>query len=222
MDLTLDNIKKNLQIQEFIRQTELKLNSLNYTDHGKRHIQIVSDRAMMIARKMNFSAEEIEYAGIAGYCHDMSNFLDRKLHHIWAALLLNQTLSPNIDDFEGLTAIIQAIGNHDKDEARLTNNISAVLIIADKSDVHRDRVREKDKRLIFEDIHNRVNYSVVKNDLDVNPEMKTISLLLKLDVKATPIMDYFQIFGKRMDYCRKSAQYLGYKFGLNINNTKLL
>lgn len=222
MDLKLDNIKQDSQILEFIRQTDIKLNAMNYTDHGKRHSKIVSDRAMKIARKVNFSSSEIEYAGIAGFCHDMGNFLDRKKHHYWASILFHQVFSSQTDDVKGLVAITQAIANHDKNEARLTNIISAALIIADKSDVHRDRVKEDKLELIKDDIHNRVNYSVTKNDLDIDPQNKIISLILQLDIKMTPVMDYFEIFVHRMKYCRLSAEYLDFEFKLIINNNQLL
>ena len=222
MDLTLANIKQEQQIDIFISETDQKLNAMEYTDHGRRHAKIVADRAMMIARKVELNENEVEYSGIAGYCHDMGNFLDRKLHHYWASILLHQVLSNRTEDYEGLTAIIQAIANHDKDEARLTNNVSATLIIADKSDVHRDRVKQRDKEKIRNDIHDRVNYSVTRNDLDVNETTKVITLMMDLDTKMTPIMDFFEIFLYRMNYCRKAAEYLDYKFRLLINDFELL
>ncbi|MFC1780338.1 phosphohydrolase [Patescibacteria group bacterium] len=222
MDLTLSNIKQNPQIEEFIDQTDRKLDAINYSDHGRRHAGIVSDRAMMIAKKVGFEENEIEYAGIAGFCHDMGNFLGRDLHHHWASILFHQVFNSKTDDVKGLVAIMQAISNHDKDTARLTNNISAVLILADKSDVHRDRVKDRNKEKIQEDIHKRVNYSIKRNDLDVNPDTKVITLMLKLDIKFTPVMDFFEVFTGRMNYCRKSADYLGYKFRLVINDFELL
>lgn len=222
MDLTLSNIKQEPQIDIFLSETDQKLNAMEYTDHGRRHAKVVSDRAMMVARNVGLNENEIEYSGIAGYCHDMANFYDRKLHHYWAGIFLHQVLSDNTEDHEGLTAIVQAIANHDKDEARLTNNVSATLIIADKSDVHRDRVKQKNKDRIKEDIHNRVNYSVTRNDLDVNETTKMITLMIDLDTKFTPIMDYFEIFLHRMNYCRKAAEYLDYKFRLIINDIELL
>jgi len=222
MDLTLNNVKQDEQVQEFIRLTDRKLDAMKYSDHGRRHVTIVADRAKMIARKAGFSDAEIEYAGIAGYCHDMGNFIDRTLHHYWGSMLFHQVFQGQTEDVEGLAAIMQAIANHDKDEARLTNNISAALILADKSDVHKDRVRQHDKDEIKKDIHARVNYSVKRNDLDVNEDTKVVTLMLKLDTKITPIMDYFEIFIGRMNYCRKAAEYLGFKFKLVINNSELL
>lgn len=222
MDLTLANVKQNSHIDEFIMQTEKKLTAMNYTDHGKRHINIVAERAQMLSRKVGFKKNEIEYSGIAGYCHDMGNFMGRDLHHHWASILFHQVFSNRTEDVEGIVAVMQAISNHDKERARLTNNITAALIIADKSEVHRDRVRVKDKGQIMEDIHNRVNYSVTRSDLDVNPSSKVITLLLELDTKITAVMDYFEIFIPRMKYCRTSAEYLGYKFKLVINDFEVL
>ncbi|MDD3647570.1 MAG: HD domain-containing protein [Candidatus Dojkabacteria bacterium] len=222
MDLTLSNIKQDPQVELFIIETDRKLNAMSYTDHGKRHAHVTSDRAMMIARKAGFDEKEIEYSGIAGYCHDMGNFLDRNQHHYWASLLFHQVFNSQTDDYEGLTSIIQAIANHDKDEARLTNNISAALILADKSDVHRDRVKEKDKSKILSSIHDRVNYSVTRNDLDVNDTTKVVTLMIQLDDKLTPVMDFFDVFLSRMNYCRKAAEYLGFKFKLVINDFELL
>jgi len=222
MDLTLPNIKQNPQIDEFITQTDKKLDAMDYTDHGRRHAKIVADRAQMVARKAGFKDNEVEYAGIAGYCHDMANFYDRRFHHFWAGLFVHQIFGSQTDDVEGLIAIVQAIANHDKSEARLTNNISAALIIADKSDVHRDRVKQRNKEKIMEEIHDRVNYSITRNDLDVNPDTKVVTLMMQLDSKITPVMDFFEIFLHRMNYCRKSAEYLGYKFKLVINDFELL
>ena len=222
MQLTLANIKQDPQVDEFNRLTDEKLDAMNYTDHGRRHAKIVADRAQMIAKNVGLGDNEIEYAGIAGFCHDMGNFFDRKLHHYWAGMFFHQIFTSQIEDVDGIAAIIQAIANHDKDEARLTNTISAVLIIADKSDVHKDRVKDKNKDRILDDIHKRVNYSIVKNDLDVHEGAKMITLMLKLDTDFTPVMDYFEIFLHRMNYCRKSAEYLGYKFKLVINDFELL
>jgi metal-dependent HD superfamily phosphatase/phosphodiesterase len=222
MNFTLSEAKQNQQIEEFINETDKKLNAMKFTDHGRRHAKIVSDRAQMLARKAGFTPEEVEYAGIAGYCHDIGNFLDRKFHHLWGSLLFHQVFGPVTDDTIGLTAVMQAIANHDKDEARLTNNISAALILADKSDVHRDRVKSKDLNEIKKNIHDRVNYSVTRNDLDVNENAHFITLMIELDTKITPIIDYFEIFLSRMQYCRKSAEYLKYKFKLVINEFELV
>lgn len=219
--ITFNQVKQNPQIQNFIKLTDEKLEAMNYTDHGQRHANITKERAMMVAKKVGLNQKEIEYSGIAGYCHDMGNFLDRKQHHYWTALLFHQVFSDH-EDYKGVAQIIQAIANHNKDEARLTNNVSATLILADKSDVDRSRVVEKDINRIKESIHDRVNYSVTDSDLEIDSDKKVIELEIKLDTKITPIMDYFEIFLPRMNYCRKASEYLGFKFKLEINEFELL
>ncbi|MFA5228611.1 MAG: HD domain-containing protein [Candidatus Paceibacterota bacterium] len=218
--ITLEEVKNNKKIKEFIKQTEKYLDSLGFTDHGQRHINIVSDRARKLARDIELSKREEELVAIAGYCHDMGNFLGRENHHFWSSILLSQIY---IDEMptRDLTEIMQAIASHDKDSLNILNNITACLILADKSDVHRTRVKEKRIEKIKEDIHNRVNYSVIKNDLKINKKNKQITLKLEIDTKITKPMDYFEIFLERMIFCRKAANFMGYDFTLIINNFKL-
>ncbi|MBT6690974.1 phosphohydrolase [Candidatus Parcubacteria bacterium] len=220
MDLTLKKIKKDPRINSFIDQTERYIRALGYTDHGRRHIDIVSDRSKMIARKIGLSTHEQETSAIAGWCHDMGNFLGRTQHHYWAGILFSQCYidESNPDD---ISQIIQAIVSHDKDDLKIVDKVTACLIIADKSDVHRSRVSSKNIKHIKKDIHDRVNYAITDNKLSVDKQKKAITLSLKLDTKFTDIMDYFSIFTVRMNYCQKAAKYLKYKFHLTINNTKI-
>lgn len=222
MKLTLDNVKKLPEIEAFIDRTHEYLKWLSYTEHAHRHIQIVSSRASSLAKKLGFSQQDQEYCAISGYCHDMGNFVGRTQHHYWGSLLFMQALMPKVDDYDGCTKIAQAIVAHDKEDTKIMTNISAVLIISDKSDVHRDRVLKKDYEKMSTDIHTRVNYSVTKNALDYNEKTKVISLKLKVDTKIVPVMEFFEIFTERMTYCRQSADFLGVKFGLVINDFKLL
>ncbi|MFA6322429.1 MAG: HD domain-containing protein [Candidatus Buchananbacteria bacterium] len=222
MKLTVEVVKNNLKIKDFTSQTEKYLNALGYTDHGLRHINIVSDRSHSIARKIGLSEHEQELAGIAGYCHDMGNFLGRTQHHYWAALLFSQVFLNEADNPNDVSTIAQAIVSHDKDELKIVNKITAILIIADKSDVHRSRVRTSKKGGRDMDIHDRVNYAVIDNDLAVDTKKKIIKLKLKLDTKFSAPLEYFEIFTERMTFCRLAAEYLGYKFGLEINDFKLL
>jgi len=151
----------------------------------------------------------------------MGNFLGRTNHHYFGASLFSQIFLNQIEDPSDLSTIMQAITSHDKNELKLVNKISAILILADKSDVHRTRVKNKDIKKIKEDIHDRVNYSVTKNDFKVNKNKKEIALKLKVDTKITKPLEYFEIFTERMTYCRLAAEYLNYKFVLIINNFKL-
>ncbi|MDQ5970636.1 MAG: uncharacterized protein QG603_413 [Patescibacteria group bacterium] len=221
MSLTLNEIKKDHRINAFIDQTDVYMKALGYTDHGRRHLNIVSERAQKIARHLKVSSQDQELAGIAGWCHDMGNFLGRTQHHYWGAMLFSQCFIHEEKNTLAVTKIMQAITSHDKDDLKIVDKITACLIIADKSDVHRTRVSIKDKKSIMADIHDRVNYAVTDNKLFVDDKKKTITLAIKLDTNFTDILDYFTIFVERMTYCQKAADFLNYEFKLKINNTTL-
>lgn len=220
MDLNLKQIKQDPRINAFIDQTDKYLKALGYTDHGRRHLDIVSDRAKAIAKKIGLNQHEQEVAAISGWCHDMGNFLGRTQHHYWAAMLFSQCYINDADP-KDVAKITQAIVSHDKDDLKIVDKITACLIIADKSDVHRLRVKSKNLAEIKADIHDRVNYAVTENDLNIDIRKKTITLVLELDTKFTNMLDYFAIFVERMTYCQKAAAYLGYTFHLQINKTRL-
>jgi uncharacterized protein len=218
---TLNDVKNNPQVLNFISQTEEALLALAYTDHGLRHTNIVSNRAMKIAKDIGLEDREIDLAGIAGFCHDMGNFMTRTYHHYFGALLFHQIFQKEFLP-EEMSTIMQAIANHDKKEMDFTHKISAVLVLADKSDVDRSRVINKKLDEIKADIHNRVNYATTENLLKVDKEKKRITLSLKIDTNFVPIMEYFEIFTERMMFCRTAAEFLGYSFGIVINKTRLL
>lgn len=217
----LAKIKSHPMILEFIKQSDASLKALSYTEHGLRHATLVSDRARNIAQDMGLDSKEIELAAIAGYCHDIGNFMGRTDHHYWGCLLFSQFFSTDFSP-ENLTRIMQAIANHDKEEMRFTNAISAIVVLADKSDVARKRVFSKDLDEIKKDIHDRVNYATTDAHLKVNKEKKKIILTIKIDMKFVQIIEYFEIFTSRMMYCRTAAEYLNYDFNLIINNVALL
>ncbi len=221
MQLTLDQIKKNQKINGFIKQTEKYLDALGYTDHGFRHVNIVADRARSLAKKLALSPNNQELAAMAGYCHDMGNFLGRSQHHYWSAILFSQVFMESVANADDISTIMQAIVSHDKDEVKIVNKVTAVLILADKSDVHRTRVKNKTLANIKKDIHDRVNYSITENSLTLDRKKKEIILKMKLDTKVTDEIEYFEIFTDRMAFCRQAARYLGYKFVLIINEAKL-
>ena len=221
MNITLKKIQADQRINTFIDHTDHYLKALSYTDHGRRHLKIVSDRARQIAADIGLNKKDQELAAISGWCRDMGNFMGRTQHHYWGAMLFSQCYINDIDDHDALTKIIKAITSHDKDELKLVDKITACLIIADKSDVHRSRVLKKSLPAIKKDIHDRVNYAVTSNKLEINKKNKTIILSLLLDTKFTDMMDYFSIFIERMNYCQKAASYIGYEFKLKINKTIL-
>lgn len=219
---TINEIKGHSSILEFIRESEISMKAISYTEHGLRHATLVSDRARNIAREMGFSEREAELAAIAGFCHDAGNFIGRTSHHYWGSLLFYQTFAKDFSPME-MTYIMQAIANHDKEEdMKFTNPISALVVLADKSDVNRKRVFTKDLEEVKKNIHDRVNYATTEAHLKVNKSSKKITLTLKIDTKFVQIMEYFEIFTARMSYCRTAAEYLKYDFDLVINNIKLL
>jgi len=221
--ITLEQVKKNPQIIKFIEKTELALKNLSYTDHGLRHSDLVSQRAKDIAKQLGLDKKEQEMAAMAAFCHDMGNFVGRPFHNYVSALLFHQVFQKDIEP-DDLTTIMQAISYHDEKvrELALTNPISAIVILADKSDVHRSRVLTSSFKEIKADIHDRVNYAVESSKLEVDEKKKRIILTLKIDTKFVPAMEYFEIFTERMVLCRKAAEYLGYNFGLVINDFVLL
>ena len=219
--ITLNDVKKNPQILEFINQTEQAMEALKYTNHGLRHSNIVSQRALQIAKNIGLSEREGELAAIAGFCHDMGNFLTRTYHHFFGATLFGQVFIGKFEPRE-LAMIMQAISNHDKEEMNFTHNISAILVLADKSDVDRSRVTQKDPEHFKNDIHDRVNYATRESMVKVEKDKKRITLALKIDTNFCPVIEYFEIFTERMVFCRKAAQFLAYDFGLVINKFRLL
>lgn len=219
--LTLNDVKNHPQILEFIKQTQISMEALDYTEHGLRHANLVAQRAKRLAKETGLNKRMQELSAMGGFCQDMGNFLGRTQHHYWGALLFHQVFQHELPAGE-LVMVIQALANHDKETMKLTNKISAIVIIADKSDVHRSRVITRSIKKIKDDIHDRVNYAVTKSTLRVDKEKKRIVLMLKIDTNFVPIMEYFEIFTERMSYCRNAADYLGYRFSIVINKFKLL
>lgn len=219
--VTLSQVKQNSQILEFIKQTEKTLAALSYTDHGLRHANLVADRARNIAKEVGLSKDDQELAAIASFCHDMGNFLSRTYHHYLASLLFHQVFNNQFKP-EEISKIMQAIANHDKAEMNFSNSVSAVVVLADKSDVDRSRVIVQKIEQIKTDIHDRVNYATKDSSVKIDKVKKRITLILKIDTNFVPIIEYFEIFTDRMVFCRKAAEFLGYKFGLVINKFRLL
>ncbi|MFH1233312.1 MAG: phosphohydrolase [Patescibacteria group bacterium] len=227
--ITFTKVKNNSHVLEFIKQSEIVLKNQGYTEHSLVHIQLVADRARTIAKEIGLTKEEQEMSAISGFCHDMGNFLSRSHHNYFGAILFYQIFK---DEFpiDKLSIIMQAISVHDKEEIgdkeevemNFSHLISAILIIADKSDVRKERVYAENLKELKKDIHDRVNYATYWSKLKIDKKKKEITLILKIDTKVVPIMEYFEIFTQRMVYCRKAAKYLGYKFGLVINNFELL
>lgn len=216
-----EKVKNNPLVLAFIERSREVLKAQSFTEHGLEHSKLVSERAVEIAKEVGFSEKEQELSAIVGFVHDFGNFLDRRFHDSLGALLF-QNIFPNEFSPSELSLIMEAIASHDDFEKEFANPISAILSLADKSDVRRSRVMVIDKEKIKEDVHDRVNYAVTSNYLKINKEKKIITLILTIDTRFVQVMEYFEIFTRRMVQCQKAAKYLGYKFGLIINKFKLL
>ncbi len=218
--ITLEDIKKNEEVQELIIGAQKQLNVLGYTEHSIRHITIVSNRAANILRELEYPEERIELAKIAGYMHDIGNSVNRVDHAHSGAILAYEILKDMGMDVQRRTEIMMAIGNHDEQTGTAVSDISAALILADKSDVHRDRVVNTNMSTF--DKHDKVNYAVTNADFKINKEKRLASLDLTIDTKICPVLDYFEIFMDRTMMSKYAAKYLHIWFELIINGTKLL
>ena len=218
--LTLEDVKKNPEVQELVIGAQKQLDALGYTEHSVRHVSIVSNRAGKILETLGYDKSRIELARIAGYLHDIGNAVNRVDHAHTGAILAYNILKDMGMDLKDRTEIVSAIGNHDEQTGTAVSDISAALILADKSDVHRDRV--VNKNLTKFEIHDRVNYAVTNADLIINNEEKKVILDLTIDNNICPVLDYFEIFMDRTMMSKYAAKYLQIWFELVINDTKLL
>lgn len=200
-----------------------QLDIMGYTDHSVRHASIVSKRIADILRTTGCPQREIELGQIAGFLHDIGNSVNREEHPQSGALLAYQVLTKKGMDVEEAAQIMTAIGNHDEQTGKPVSNITAALIISDKSDVHRSRVRHMDRKLVeMLDIHDRVNYGVIDNTLAVDTEKKEIFFALDVDEEISSMMDYFDIFLERMRMCKSAARFLKYEFRMSVNGHRLV
>ena len=218
--ITLEDVKKNEEVEAFVRASQKQLEALGYTEHSYRHIGIVSKRTEEILRKLGYDERTIELGKIAGYLHDIGNCVNRVDHAHTGAILAYNILKEMGMSAEERTEIMMAIGNHDENTGTAVSNISAALILADKSDVHRDRVVNTNMSTF--DIHDRVNYAVTDANLEVNEKTRTVTLNLTIDTQICPVLDYFQIFMDRTMMSKYAAKFLHIWYELVINGTKLL
>ncbi len=218
--MTYEQIKKNEAIRTYISQADESLRALGYTEHSMAHVTAVSERAAYILSTLGFGAREIELARIAGHLHDIGNLVNRSEHSQSGALMAFRILDNLGFPPEEIALITTAIGNHDEGTGVPVNPIAAALILADKSDVRRSRVRNADFSTF--DIHDRVNYSVIGADLSINDAHTLITLALTVDTAISSVMEYFEIFLARMVLCRRAAERLGLQFKLVINGQELM
>lgn len=218
MKITFEQIKSEETIKSYIRKADESLVALGYTEHSFPHVCKVADTASHILKVLGYSDREAELAAIAGYLHDIGNVINRIDHAQSGAVMAFRILDKMNADPDDVATIITAIGNHDESTAFPVNPVAAALILADKTDVRRSRVRNQDMASF--DIHDRVNYSVRESEVVVDKE--EICLKLLIETELCSVMDYFEIFLNRMLLCKRSAEKLGIRFSLVINEQKML
>lgn len=220
MNFTLEDIKKNEKISMYVKMADKSLASLGYTEHSFAHVGVVAENAGYILATLGYSSHETELARIAGYMHDIGNVVNRINHSQSGAIIAFRLLDNLGMDAADASEIVMAIGNHDEGTGTPVSSIAAALIIADKADVRRSRVRNQDEATF--DIHDRVNYSVKESELKINKEHTLIKLKLSIDTHYCSVMDFFEIFMERMVLCRAAAEKLGLRFKLIINEQQLM
>lgn len=214
------DIRTNEEVLAFLNKGNENLGVLGYTDHSQKHCAIVAEHAAMILKTFQYSEHDIELVKIAGFMHDIGNAVNRTHHGEYGGILANDILKQTDMPLTDRVVIVSAIGNHDESTGGAIDPISAALIIADKTDVRRNRVRSKAKAAF--DKHDRVNYAVTQAKLKIDTEKKIIALNLQIDENICTMYEYFEIFLGRMMMCRRAAEILGAKFKLTANGSKVL
>ena len=212
-------IKENEEIRALIAKGDENLAVLGYTDHSVAHATLVAERAGEILEAFGYKKKQVELARIAGYIHDIGNSVNRSRHAEYGAILANEVLKSMDFDLNDRLTIVSAIGHHDESTGGATDIVSAAVIIADKTDVRRNRVRQKPKASF--DVHDRVNYAALASHLEIKKEKKVIQMELEMDDSMCTVMDYFEIFLQRMLMCKRAAEVLGCRFKFLVNGNKL-
>ncbi len=215
----VDSVLHNQKAALYIELSDEYLRQLGYTEHGLRHVKIVASSAYNILKKLGFGEKETELAALAGLLHDVGNLAGRHEHHRTGAMLAKEVLEELSYPLRDIATVMTAIVVHDESEGVVPSPIAAALIIADKADVHRSRVRKVND--IKGDIHDRVNFAATEADLNVDPEARVITLNLVIDTRISHVIEYFEIFLARMKGCREAARKLESEFQLFINGLRM-
>lgn len=216
--VTLDVVQAHPELSLFISSADRVMEGMGYTEHGFRHANLVASISYQVLHRLGFTDREADLACVAGYLHDVGNMLTRDSHAQTGAILVYQALRERASGAD-LAAIVAAIANHEEDEGYAVSPISAAVILADKSDVHRSRVRRSGRAAA--DIHDRVNSAVEQSFLRVDSEARTVTLELTIDTGLSQVMEYFEIFLGRMKMCHHAAEQLDARFGLTVNGATL-
>lgn len=218
--IIVEDLKKDHEISVYLTCSTEYLGKLGFTEHGKRHATMISNRAYSVLKGLDYQERDCELAAIAGYIHDIGNMVNRYNHGGTGAVMAYPILSRLGMPPEEIALVISAIGNHEEERGNAVNHIASALILADKSDVHRSRVTNRDFATF--EIHDRVNYAANNSQLVIDKETRKISLELTIDTSICPVMEYFEIFLARMIMSRRAAHFLDCHFNLIINNNQLL
>ena len=218
--VTLAHVQAHEGVQTFIALADRYLGEIGYTEHGFRHAGLVARIAFNVLGRLGYDERMMELGAIAGYLHDMGNFVSRTMHSQTGAAITYDILRDLGMTYAEIGVVLAAVGNHEEDFGNPVNPVSAALVVADKSDVHRTRVRVRDRTMF--DIHDRVNHAVESSFLRVDSEARTLTLELTIDTEMADVMEYFEIFLSRMVMCRRAAEYLDCRFKIDINGNQLL
>ncbi len=218
--VTIDDVKKNKTVVKLIEKADEVLGVIGYTEHGQRHSSLAANIAYNIMVRLGKGEKRAQLAAIAGYMHDIGNLINRDYHAQTAAVMAFYILTEMGMDTADIADVVAAIGNHDERDGYPISDISAAVILADKSDVHRSRVRNTE--MLKVDIHDRVNYAAESSFLRIDEEKKIATLEIRIDTSISQVMEYFEIFLSRMLVCKRAAEFLGLQFALVINDNKLL
>ncbi len=216
----LEEVKRDSEVEAFITKANEYTGVLGYTEHGSRHANLTSNIAYNVLRRLGLDERMVQLAAIAAYLHDIGNLVSRANHEHTGATLADRILLRLGMPADERAVVMGAIGNHEERHGEAVSAAGAAVILADKSDVHRTRVRNPDPATF--DIHDRVNYAVEHSFLRVDEKSRTITLELTIDTAISQVMEYFEIFLDRMLMCRRAAVFLGCDFKLQINGAKLL
>ena len=220
MRVTYEDVKRSEEIRTYITQADASLIALGYTEHSFAHVTRCAEVAGDLLAELGYDEHQIELCKIAAYMHDIGNVVNRHDHNVSGATMAFRILDNMGMEPEDVAAVITAIGHHDDATAFPVNAIAAALILADKTDVRRSRVRNRET--INFDIHDRVNYAVERSEVSLDRDSKTFTLSLSINTEVCAVMDYFEIFLQRMLLCRKAAEFFGLTFKLDINGLTLL
>jgi metal-dependent HD superfamily phosphatase/phosphodiesterase len=218
--VTYKYIKQNPDIMEYIRRADKTLEVMGYTEHSFPHVERVAAVSAMILERLGYDERTVELARIASMMHDIGNVINRIDHAQSGAVMAFRLLDNLSMPASEICSVIAAIGNHDEGTGMPLDPISAAMIIGDKTDVRRSRVRNTDPMTF--DIHDRVNYAVEHAELSFQEDNTSLLLSLTIDTAISSVLEYFEIFLQRMLLCQKAAEFLGICFHMNVNGAKML